>query len=388
MKKIILVITGSIAAYKGINLYKELKKKYIVELILTKDSLNFFKKKPITAKTKIFIKKYYNKKDLSEHIIISNQTDLFIVYPATQNFIAQIANGFTNNLASLLFSVTKSYKMIFPTMNSNMYLSNANLRNLNKLKSDGNQIYEPRIGALACNMVGIGRAWEWEDVIIEINNFLDLKKILKNKKVMLNFGRTRSYLDNVRYLTNSSSGKMGNALYYVLKWTDCLLTTIIGDCDFPIYYKHIKVTTNKEMLFAMLKTYKQQDIVISCAALNDYKFSFSFKGKINKQKNIKPILSLFYNIDVLNELGKLKNKQILIGFSAQNNFNLNYAKKKLINKNLDLIIINKINNIGSDKNEIIILSKNGSFKKIKKQNKIIIAKEILIEINKLLKEKI
>ncbi|WP_241568799.1 flavoprotein [Spiroplasma endosymbiont of Megaselia nigra] len=140
-------------------MYEALKKEHDVELLLTQDALKFLKDWPTTAKTEIFMKQYYDKKDLSKHITIAEQADLFVVYPATQNFIAQIAHGFTNTLASLLYSATQSYKMIFPAMNSKIYLSPANLRNLAQLIADGNQIYEPRSGMLACNMVGIGRAW-------------------------------------------------------------------------------------------------------------------------------------------------------------------------------------------------------------------------------------
>ncbi|MFX4057090.1 MAG: bifunctional phosphopantothenoylcysteine decarboxylase/phosphopantothenate--cysteine ligase CoaBC [Spiroplasma sp. hy2] len=386
MAKIILVITGSIAAHKGLHLYEALKKEHDVELLLTQDALKFLKDWPTTAKTEIFMKQYYDKKDLSEHITIAEQVDLFVVYPATQNFIAQIAHGFTNTLASLVYSATQSYKMIFPAMNSKMYLSPANLRNLAQLIVDGNQIYEPRSGMLACNMVGIGRAWEWEDVLKEIKQFLVWKNLWKDKKVMLNFGRTKTYLDDIRYLTNNSSGKMGNALHTVLTWTNCSLTTIVGDCDFPIYYEHVKANTNNEMLIAMLKTYKEQDIIIACAALNDYQVAVPIKGKISKRKNPQLAVSLLPNVDVLSELGKLKQHQILVGFSAQNNFDLDYARQKLIDKNLDLIIINQINVMGTDQNEIILLTKKGH-QQIPSQNKIIIAKEILAAISELIKER-
>ncbi|MFJ1522340.1 bifunctional phosphopantothenoylcysteine decarboxylase/phosphopantothenate--cysteine ligase CoaBC [Spiroplasma sp. ald] len=386
MAKIILVITGSIAAHKGLHLYEALKKEHDVELLLTQDALKFLKDWPTTAKNEIFMKQYYDKKDLSEHITVAEQVDLFVVYPATQNFIAQIAHGFTNTLASLVYSATQSYKMIFPAMNSKMYLSPANLRNLAQLIVDGNQIYEPRSGMLACNMVGIGRAWEWEDVLKEIKQFLVWKNLWKDKKVMLNFGRTKTYLDDIRYLTNNSSGKMGNALHTVLTWTNCSLTTIVGDCDFPIYYEHVKANTNNEMLIAMLKTYKEQDIIIACAALNDYQVAVPIKGKISKRKNPQLAVSLLPNVDVLSELGKLKQHQILVGFSAQNNFDLDYARQKLIDKNLDLIIINQINVMGTDQNEIILLTKKGH-QQIPSQNKIIIAKEILAAISELIKER-
>lgn len=158
MAKIILVITGSVAAYKGLVLYETLKQDHHVELILTESALKFLKTIPAVAKTEIFKQQYYDKTDPSEHITIAAETDLFIVYPATQNFIAQITHGFTDSLGSLVYSVVQSHKMVFPAMNSGMYLSPANLRNLAQLERDGVQVYEPRSGMLACNTTGIGRA--------------------------------------------------------------------------------------------------------------------------------------------------------------------------------------------------------------------------------------
>ncbi|UNF61909.1 MULTISPECIES: flavoprotein [Spiroplasma] len=145
MAKIILVITGSVAAYKGLVLYETLKQDHYVELILTESALKFLKTIPAVAKTEIFKQQYYDKTDSSEHITIAAETDLFIVYPATQNFIAQITHGFTDSLGSLVYSVVQSHKMVFPAMNSGMYLSPANLRNLAQLERDGVQVYEPTV---------------------------------------------------------------------------------------------------------------------------------------------------------------------------------------------------------------------------------------------------
>ncbi|WHQ36433.1 bifunctional phosphopantothenoylcysteine decarboxylase/phosphopantothenate--cysteine ligase CoaBC [Spiroplasma sp. SV19] len=386
MAKIILVITGSVAAYKGLALYETLKKDHHVELILTQGAVKFLKTIPPTAKTEIFTQQYYDKNVPSEHITIAAEADLFIVYPATQNFIAQMTHGFTDSLGSLVYSVVQSHKMVFPAMNSGMYLSPANLRNLRQLTIDGVQVYEPRSGMLACNTIGIGRAWEWADVLTEINQFLHWKKIWQDKKVMLNFGRTKTFLDDIRYLTNNSSGKMGDALHTVLSWTKCALTTIVGDCDFPIYYDHHKVKTNQEMLTAMLTQYEQQDVVIACAALNDYQVAAPVTGKIKKRTHSQLDVTLTSNVDVLFELGKLKQHQILIGFSAQTDFNLAYGKQKLIEKNLDLIVINQINTMGSDQNEVILLTKK-MHRQIPNQSKIIVAQAILTAVSEIIEER-
>lgn len=386
MAKIILVITGSVAAYKGLALYKALKEDHNVELIVTPGALKFLKEMPSVVKTEIFTQQYYDKKDPSEHISIAADADLFIVYPATQNFIAQITHGFADSLGSLVYSAVQSHKMVFPAMNSGMYLSPANLRNLAQLAKDGVQIYEPRSGMLACNTIGIGRAWECEDVLTEITQYLTWKKLWQNKKVMLNFGRTKTFFDDIRYVTNNSSGKMGDALHTVLTWINCTLTTIVGDCDFPIYYPHHKVNTNQEMLTAMLAQYAEQDIVIACAALNDYQIATPKSGKISKREHPQINVALTSNIDVLFELGKLKQQQILIGFSAQNDFNLAYAQRKLIEKNLDLIVINQTKAMGSDQNEVILLTKK-MHRQIPQQSKIIVAQAILTAISEIIEER-
>lgn len=203
---------------------------------------------------------------------------------------------------------------------------------------------------------------------------------------MLNFGRTKTFLDDIRYLTNNSSGKMGDDLHTVLTWTKCDLTTIVGECDVPIYYNHQKVNTNQEMLTAMLAQYSQQDVVIACAALNDYQVSEPVLGKISKREHPNLDVTLTSNIDVLSELGKRKQNQILVGFSAQNDFDLAYGQQKLIEKNLDLIVINQISAMGSNQNEVILLTKKMQ-RQIPNQSKIIVAQAIVTAISEIIEER-
>ncbi|AHF61156.1 hypothetical protein P344_04490 [Spiroplasma mirum ATCC 29335] len=379
MKKIVLAITGSVAAFKGLKLYEALKKKYHVELVLTKGALHFLENLPAEINTEIFPHDYYSKNNPSEHIRIAKDSNLFICYPATHNFIAQIANGFTDSLASLVYSATDAYKIVFPTMNTVMYNSPANLRNLETLARDGVEVLPAKYGLLACKIYGIGRAWEWEDVLAHVEEYFSFQDQFQNRKVLLNFGRTRTYLDGIRYITNNSSGKMGDALAHVLQWAKADLTVVQGDVDIPINYPTTKVITNQEMLQAMLKNYAEQDIVIACAALNDYQIAQPLTGKISKKDHPELEVKLTTNVDVLKELGAQKTRQFLVGFSVQNNFDLEYAKEKLVHKNLDLIVINEISAMNSEENKIILLSKTRALP-VDNSSKLAIAKAIINEI--------
>ncbi|AGM25170.1 bifunctional phosphopantothenoylcysteine decarboxylase/phosphopantothenate--cysteine ligase CoaBC [Spiroplasma chrysopicola] len=379
MAKIILILTSSIAAPKGLALYQKLKVLHDVKLVLTPDVKYFLPESPPDAFSELFTQQYYDKNSKSLHIDLASQADLLVCYSASHNFIAKITTGITDNLASLVYSASDCYKMLFPAMNNVMYQSAANQRNLKQLIADGVGVFPPKVGLLACKTVGIGRAWEWEDVDQTISKYLTYLDKLKGKKVLLNFGRTKTYLDDIRYLTNNSSGLMGDALHQILTWSRCGLTTVVGDTDFPLYYDHIKVNTNQEMLGEMENYFAQQDIVICCAALNDYQIKEPFKGKIAKRQNPSLKLTLDKNIDVLAQLGLKKTHQFLVGFSAQNDFDLNYARQKLIDKNLDLLIINQTSSMQQSDNEIIFLTKT-EVEKINKASKLTIAGQIIQKI--------
>ncbi|AGM26209.1 pantothenate metabolism flavoprotein [Spiroplasma syrphidicola EA-1] len=379
MAKIVLILTSSIAAPKGLALYQQLKVIHDVKLVLTPDVKYFLPSIPSDAFSELFTEKYYDKNSKSVHIDLAAQADLLVCYPASHDFIAKITAGITDNLASLVYSASDCYKMVFPAMNNIMYQSPANQRNLKQLIADGVGVFPPKEGLLACKTIGIGRAWESEDVYQTIIKYLTYQNNLKAKKVLLNFGRTKTYLDDIRYLTNNSSGLMGDALHQVLTWSRCALTTIVGDTDFPVYYDHLKVNTNQEMLAQMVKNFDQKDIVICCAALNDYQIKEPFKGKIAKRQNPSLKLTLDSNIDVLAHLGAKKTHQFLVGFSAQNDFDLDYARQKLIDKNLDLLIINQTKSMQQNDNEIIFLTKT-EVEKISKASKLIIAGQIVQKI--------
>ncbi|KAF5275448.1 hypothetical protein FQR65_LT16666 [Abscondita terminalis] len=360
---------SGIAASKSKDLYILLSKKYKVNLIVTNSAKKFVELDGIESiSNEIFSnEKIQDPHTYANHIEIAQESTLNIIYPATYNFIGKIANGIADDFASLLFSVSKITTLIFPSMNTDMYLNPIFIKNKEILLNTNNTIWvEPKVGLLASRDLGIGRSYEPQEAYELIERHLDKFNNLENKKVLLNFGRTRSYIDKV-----SLHNKVKD------------LKIFYGDVDFKMFENNNQFycKTNQEMLDKMLKHYQDADIVICCAALNDFEIQNPVNKKIEKDKILNDF-SLIKSIDVLNELGKSKKKQFLVGFSLGDEFDLDIAFKKMNNKNLDMIILNKTNAMSSDDNEIIVLFKDKTKIKIESNSKAVIAERIIQIINK------
>ncbi|WP_342274936.1 bifunctional phosphopantothenoylcysteine decarboxylase/phosphopantothenate--cysteine ligase CoaBC [Spiroplasma endosymbiont of Cantharis lateralis] len=386
-KQINLIVTGGIAASKSLKLYQLLTKTYEVKLIITKNSKRFVNFGDIDYLEDIFDRDFYDSHHYGEHIKIAFQSTLNVVYPASYNYIGKIANGIADDLASLIFSVSNYKTILFPSMNSNMYLNPILEKNKNILESSGNVKWiEPKYGKLASGHEGIGRSLEPDEVIKVIDFELNSFKNLSNKTVLLNFGKTRSYIDKVRYITNASSGKMGSELKKILK-TNCKeLKTVFGDTLVANISDNdnIYVKTNSEMLEQMLKNFDKADIVICAAALYDFEVENYIDKKIEKRSLSNKDLNLTLNpaIDVLKELGKVKKNQFLVGFSLANDFDLEKAWKKAQEKNLDMLVVNLASAMESNSNEIkILLTKNKKIIEFNKAKKSEIAFNIIKTIN-------
>ncbi|ALD66396.1 bifunctional phosphopantothenoylcysteine decarboxylase/phosphopantothenate--cysteine ligase CoaBC [Spiroplasma cantharicola] len=386
-KQINLIVTGGIAASKSLKLYKLLSKKYEVKLITTKNAKKFVNFANIDYLEDIFDREFYDSHHYGDHIKIAFQSTLNVVYPASYNYIGKIANGLADDLASLIFSVSNYKTILFPSMNSNMYLNPILEKNKTILEATGNVKWiEPKYGKLASGHEGIGRALEPEEVLkiieLEENNY----KNLKDKSILLNFGKTRSYIDKVRYITNASSGKMGNELKKVLKNNCKSLKTVFGDTLLPNFTDNdnVYVKTNDEMLEEMLKNYENSDIVICSAALYDFEVANYTDKKIEKRSLSENDLnlSLYPAVDVLKELGKVKTHQFLVGFSLANDFNLEKAWSKSQEKNLDMLVVNLASAMESDTNEIkILLTKSKQVIEFNNSKKNEVAVNILKTIN-------
>lgn len=345
-KKVLIGITGGIAAYKVPNLIRDLiKLNCEVKVILSESALNFLTPYTLKILTKndVFIDQFetYDKGKII-HTSLANWPDLYVIVPATANTIAKIRNGIADNLITLfpLSSTTKI--LIVPSMHTNMYENKITQENLSVLKERGFFILEPEIGVLAGGDIGKGRLPENERILFEII-YLLYKKPLKNKKVLITAGPTREFIDKVRFISNPSSGKMGFelAIESVLRGGDT--TLISGPVNLlpPPRLNYIGVNSAYEMFNEVSKYFDKIDYLIMSSAVCDFKPKETYKEKIKKE-NFSYNLQLEETIDILKEVGKRKKHQKLIGFALETENIFENAKKKLIEKNLDMIVINTI----------------------------------------------
>ena len=386
MNKILLIICGSIAASrckKIINLLND--KKIQVSCILTEEAKKYVK---ISDFKKLVKNRVYTdrseKKNKMLHINLSRINDLLIVCPATANTIAKLANGYGDNLASNTLLASNKKILFAPAMNSFMWHNKANKKNVRILKDRGHEFIGPKIGNLKCGEFGLGRIDESKNILNKIMSNLKIYNLFKNKKCLVTAGPTIEMIDPVRYISNNSSGKQGFEIanQLVLSGAKVILVSGPTNLDPPPNLKFIKIKSATEM-YNKIKKISKIDIGIFSAAVSDFKNKNISKSKIKKNKNL--YLSLIKNIDILEKVGKNKKQRpkYLVGFAAETG-SITYAKKKLINKNCDMIVYNKINNknkvFESDYNKISIITKN-RIKNYRKMTKVNCANEIIKNIN-------
>lgn len=345
-KKVLIGITGGIAAYKVPNLVRDLiKLNCEVKVILSESALNFVTPYTLKILTKndVFIDQFETfDKGKIIHTSLANWPDLYVIVPATANTIAKIRNGIADNLITLfpLSSTTKI--LIVPSMHTNMYENKVTQENLNVLKERGFYILEPDVGALAGGDIGKGRLPENEKILFEII-YLLYKKTLQNKKVLITAGPTREFIDKVRFISNPSSGKMGFelAIESVLRGGDTTLISGPVSLSPPSKLNFIRVTSSDEMFNEVKKYFDNVDYLIMASAVCDFKPKEIINEKIKKE-NFSYFLKLEETVDILKEMGKRKKTQKLIGFALETENIIENAKKKLIEKNLDMVVINTI----------------------------------------------
>ncbi|WP_026389127.1 bifunctional phosphopantothenoylcysteine decarboxylase/phosphopantothenate--cysteine ligase CoaBC [[Acholeplasma] multilocale] len=374
-RKINLIITGGIGATKSMQLYSLLNQKYDVNVIVTKSGAKFIDEQIPVKDHNIFDHDKYDAHTYGEHIKLTNEADITIVYPATYNIIGKVANGIADDFASLLLAAFPKPIIYFPSMNENMYNNDVMKRNKDIITNSNMNIwYEPKVGRLASGHIGIGRLPEPNEAFEFVTSTLFNFDNLYDKRILINLGRTRSYIDNVRYITNGSSGKMGSSLINIAKTFTNNISIVKGDTD--VYVSNaIPVITNQEMFEEMKMQFANSDIVICTAALYDFEVSKKLNHKISKEDGLD--LEFTKSIDVLEELGKMKTNQTLVGFSLADDYDLEKAYAKMKRKNMDVLILNQISAMGNDNNEIIILnSKDSTTKKIDSSSKQNIAFEI------------
>ena len=389
---ILLIVSGGIAAYKSIDLCSSLVKQgNNVKVILTKNAENFVTQLPFQTLTKNRVyTSTFEEIDENEiqHIDLTKWADKIIVAPATANLISKFANGIADDLASSLMLAVRDVSRIYivPAMNTFMYRNPIIKENMNKLIKLGFNFVEPDSGLLACGDVGEGKFPSIEK--IENALFQEIEQDLKNKKVLVTAGPTKEFIDPFRCLTNPSTGKMGIAIANecAKRGAEVILVSSINDDSISNKVKKVKIISTNDMFEAVKNNFKDCDFIIKAAAVSDYTPVQIFDKKVKKQDGN---LSIEFKRtqDILKYVGDNKtDNQKVIGFAAETNNLIEYAKEKITKKNLDYIVANDISKkdigFGSDDNEVYIIDKHDNIKKIDKSSKNNIAKAIINEISK------
>lgn len=388
-KNIILGVTGGIAAYKCVDLVSRLRKAGAnVHVILTKGGQNFVTEtamreisgNPVVTSMWGEIT-HYN----VEHIALAQLADLILVAPATANFIAKAAAGIADDMLTTTVLATKAPVLFAPAMNSNMYTNQLTQRNIAALEQHGWQEIEPAAGHLACGVEGIGRMPEPAELVQCLADYFAAKsKVnLSGLKVLVTAAGTREPIDPVRYIGNRSSGKMGYAIAEAAVKCGAEVTLVSGPSALepPAGVKLHRVEAAREMRQLVLEAFPACDIVIKAAAVADYRVKDVSEQKIKKNDE-ELTLVLEKNSDILQELGSLKQPgQTLVGFAAETQNLLQYAKGKLEKKNLDMIVANDVSKpqagFNVDTNLIKLLLRDGSIEELPLMSKKALAYEIL-----------
>ncbi len=397
MKKNILIgVTSGIAAYKVLDLIKLLKNEgHEVFVIMTKGATemispqNFEKASGNKVYVNLFEKNFDYREILErrkvEHIDLADKTDVMVIAPATANIIGKLAHGIADDFLTTTALAVTSPIIICPSMNVNMWGNPIVQENLNKLKSIGYQIIEPTAGMLACGYEGMGRLENVEIINKEINKLLERTESLKGKKVIVTAGGTIEKVDEVRYIANRSSGKMGVAISEecYLRGADVLLLRAKNSITPRYLIKEKIFETSKDLMNLIKENIKNTDFFYQVAAVSDYKVKQKFEGKLSSKKSI--TLKLIPQIKIIDQIKKLSSKTTLIAFKAEYGLSekllIKEGQRKLKESKADFVIANDVSRkdrgFESDNNEIYIISANGSVKKIPLASKREVAKQIV-----------
>ena len=394
MKNILVGVTGGIAAFKSASIVSLLKKKgYNIKVVMTENATNIIG--PLTLETLSKNRVYVDMWDKNphyevEHISLADWADIVLIAPATYNIIGKVANGIADDMLSTILSAISLRKPVFfaLAMNVNMYENPILNENIDKLKAYGYRFIDTNEGLLACNYEAKGRMKEPEEIVGIIERYSIASKIenfkdaLKGKKILITSGRTREDIDPIRYLSNKSSGKMGYSLAQAAVDLGAEITLVSGPTDLNVpdgLKEFISVDSAFQMYEKVDENFKNTDIFIACAAVADYRPK-EYQDKKIKKSDLNLTIELVRNPDILFEMGKKKENQLLVGFAAETNNIIENALKKLEKKNLDMIIANNASTMGTDTNSIEIIRKDRSSTVINQKSKIELAYDILKEV--------
>lgn len=394
-KNIVLGITGGIAVYKAVEVVSRLRKAGAnVHVIMSRASTEFvtpltFREisgNPVTVSMWDKITQWN-----VEHIALATLADMLLVVPATANIISKAACGMADDMLTTTLLATKAPVFFSPAMNTNMYENSIVQENLAKLKNRGYHIIDPACGHLACGTDGMGRLPEPEAIVQAVMDFFTRQDELRGRKVLITAAGTIEPIDPVRYIGNRSSGKMGYAVAHeaLSRGAEVVLVSGPSALSADPRIRLIKIETAAQMQDAVLKEFADSDLVIKAAAVADYRSKDVAANKIKKNDE-ELVLVLEKNPDILLELGRRKTEhQVLVGFAAETQNLLEYAKAKLTKKNLDFIVANDVTEKGAgfntDTNLIKLLFRDGKVESLPLQSKQQLAKIILDRAQGLLK---
>jgi len=395
-KEIVLGVTGGIAAYKAAEFVRFLvKEEANVHVVMTRNAQEFIT--PLTFQTLsgnpviTYLFTLIEDKKIG-HITLADLAELIIILPATANIIGKIANGIADDFLSTMVMASKAPVLFVPSMNVNMWENKALQKNVQTLIERGYYFVDPGEGELACHWYGKGRLAELSEVMEKIEDLLSPKD-LKGEKILITGGPTQEPIDPIRFLTNRSSGKMGYALAKVARRRGAEVILVTGPTSLPIPRRDIKVfsvRTAEEMRKAVLTHMEGCSVVIKAAAVSDYRPKEISQKKLKKAESYSS-LELEKTRDILAEIGKKKGDRILVGFAAETEDLMANARKKLMEKNLDFIVVNDVTKLGagfeSDTNEVKILYASGEVKDLPLMSKEEVSEFILNDVAKLLKQK-
>jgi phosphopantothenoylcysteine decarboxylase / phosphopantothenate---cysteine ligase len=396
-KNILLCVSGGIAVYKAAALTSKLvQANFNVKVIMTESAIQFVN--PLTfqalSRNPVYTDTFDEKDpNVIAHIQLADWADLVIVAPATANTIGKLANGLADDMLTTTLLATTAPVWFAPAMNVHMYDHPAVKRNISQLFQDGYRFIEPSEGYLACGYVGKGRLEEPENITqLVVDHFTLPQDLLKGMSLLVTGGPTREKIDPVRFFSNLSSGKMGFAIAEQAAKLGATVTLISGPSSIkdPLNVKVIRVESAQEMYEKVMENYHSQEVVVKSAAVADYRPNVTYNEKMKKQSG--PLTVEFERTtDILKTLGEMKGNKILVGFAAETGRVEEYAKKKLVTKNLDLVVANNVNEEGAgfqgDTNIVTFYRKDGTNKQLPILDKKEVALELLREIHAIWSEK-
>jgi phosphopantothenoylcysteine decarboxylase/phosphopantothenate--cysteine ligase len=397
-KRIVLGVSGGIAAYKAAALTSKLIQSGAeVRVIMTESATKFITPLTFQALSRNHV---YTDTFLEEdptvisHIDVADWADLIIVAPATANTIGKLANGLGDDMLTTTLLATTAPVWIAPAMNVHMYDNKAVQRNIMTLYNDGYRFIEPSAGYLACGYIGRGRLEEPEKIVELVKEHFTPKKeqLLVGEKIVITAGPTRENVDPVRFFSNRSTGKMGYALAQAAKDFGADVTLISGPTNLtpPTGVTFVEVESAANMLDAVMNVFNDASVVIKSAAVADYHPKVTFGQKM-KKKDGDLAIEMERTTDILKTLGQKKDGQLLVGFAAETEHVEEYAMKKLQTKNADLIVANNISTegagFGGDTNIVTLFYKDGHHQDLPLLSKKDVSERIMNEVVNLLKER-